>query len=81
MKFENLDDCDDINVFFTIMSKADCFKKSEANIASKTQRIRNIWAHTSIKSLTDTYTKSLLAKLEMIIKMLPNEFTEKSKHD
>ena len=33
LKFENLDDCDDINVFFTIMSKAGCFKNSEANLA------------------------------------------------
>ena len=79
-RFQNLNECDDIRHFFTIIiQNASYFTQNEVQVAKKMKQFSNSWAHPSFQLLSKTYTKSLLETVEKWLTILPEEYSEKSR--
>ena len=71
--FDTLENCSDVRVLLTIISRVECFSPEEAKIAKILKETVNRIAHMQTDHLNNEYTRSVLDTVEKLFKIIAHD--------
>ena len=71
--FDTIENCTDVRVLLTILTKAGCFSDVEAEIGMYLKGYANLTAHTKIVMFSDENTTDILENIQNLLEVLPTD--------